>query len=579
MLSRAMADSNERPPRSRVRLAMVALVAIAAAARNASAQTGIAVPELAGCDAAIGAFMSQYGIPGLALALTRDGRTVYDRAFGTADLAGDEPTQPWHLFRIASVSKSITSIAIQRLIEAGQLGLDDVVFGPGGLLADDPKLAGAAITDPRIAQITVRMLLEHTSGWDRDVDCIAGTATPYPWTVSGCDPIGFPLYVTARLGVADPVRREDLIRFLLEHGLDHDPGSTYAYSNIGYLVLAEIIEIVTGVPYEEFVRTDLLAPLGIRDLHIGQSLLAAKQEREVEYHGSGGLTLSCYGTGDWVPWEYGGFRVETMDGHGGWIATAGDLVRLLGAVDGFATKPDVLSPASITRMTTPSAANAYYAQGWAVNPSDNWWHTGSLDGTASEWVRTSGGLGWAILANSRADGGSAFFTALDELGWACVDSATGWPAHDLMAAPRVPATDLHVTASGAGAVTLDWTNGDGARRIVVVAPPSSRSAFPTDGVDYAAASDWASAAPIGDGGRVVYDGTGSTVRVTGLGPGATVRARVFEYARSAITGEHALYLRGDAPATDVPEPAPSGSAAVAALALGAIRRRASRPSA
>jgi hypothetical protein len=228
-------------------------------------------------------------------------------------------------------------------------------------------------------------------------------------------------------------------------------------------------------------------------------------------------------------------------------------------------------------MTTPSTANAYYAQGWAVNPYDNWWHTGSLDGTASEWVRTSGGFTWAILMNSRADGGDAFFAALDDLGWTCVGSATGWPAHDLMAAPRVPTSDLHATASGAGAVTLAWSNGDGARRIVVVSPIASRRAFPEDGVDYAAAADWASAAPLGDGGKVVYDGTGSTVRVAGLTPGGTVRARVFEYARSEITGQHALYLRGAAPAIDVPEPSPIASAAIAALALGALSARARRP--
>jgi len=486
------------------------------AALDVAAQTGIPVPELAGCDAAIGTFMTQFGIPGLALALSRDGRTVYDRAFGTADLAASEPTEPYHRFRIASVSKSITSIAIQRLIEAGRLGLDDVVFGPGGLLEGDPKLAGAAISDPRIAAITVRMLLEHAAGWDRDIDCISGPATPYPWT---------------------------------------------------------------GMPYEEFVRSDVLEPLGIYDLHIGQSLLAAKQEREVEYHGQGYLTLSSYGTGEWVPWEYGGFRVETMDAHGGWIATAGDLVRLLVAVDGFATKPDILAPASLARMTTPSAANAYYAQAWAVNPYDNWWHTGSLDGSASEWVRTSGGFAWAILMNSRADGGDAFFSALDQLGWTCVGAATGWPAYDLMAAPRLPASDLHATASGAGAVTLAWSNGDGGWRIVVVSPVASRRAFPEDGVDYAAAADWASAAPIGDGGKVVYDGTGSSVQVTGLAPGAALRARVFEYARSATTGQHALHLRGAAPVIDVPEPSPIASAAAAALALGVVMRRAAfRPS-
>ena len=64
--------------------------------------------------------------------------------------------------------------------------------------------------------------------------------------------------------------------------------------------------------------------------------------------------------------------MNAMDGHGGWIASARDMVRLLVAVDGFPTKPDILSPATITSMVTPSTNNANYAKGWSVNSLNNW---------------------------------------------------------------------------------------------------------------------------------------------------------------------------------------------------------------
>ena len=66
-------------------------------------------------------------------------------------------------------------------------------------------------------------------------------------------------------------------------------------------------------------------------------------------------------------WQYGGFHVPAMNAHGGWIATARDLVRLLVVVDGFKTKKDILKPQTIKNMTTPSKKNNFYAKGWNVN--------------------------------------------------------------------------------------------------------------------------------------------------------------------------------------------------------------------
>jgi N-acyl-D-amino-acid deacylase len=73
-------------------------------------------------------FMTENELPGSSLAVAKDGRLVYARGFGYADVEKQEPVQPDSLFRIASISKPVTSVAISRLIDAGKLTLDDRVF-------------------------------------------------------------------------------------------------------------------------------------------------------------------------------------------------------------------------------------------------------------------------------------------------------------------------------------------------------------------------------------------------------------------------------------------------------------------
>jgi Beta-lactamase len=96
-----------------------------------------------------------------------------------------------------------------------------------------------------------------------------------------------------------------------------------------------------------------------------------------------------------------GMNVRRMDSHGGWIARPADLVRFAMHVDGFATTQNILSASTIQVMSSATSANPGYAKGWAVNKYGNWWHNGSLPGTATILVRTCGGFCWAALANTR----------------------------------------------------------------------------------------------------------------------------------------------------------------------------------
>lgn len=519
------------------------------------AQTGIPIADMSHCDTMVMDFLTAYDIPGASLAVAKDGKLVYARGFGSA---GTELTQPHHMFRLASVSKPITAITIMKLIEEGRLSLNDTVFGPAGLLANHSYLNNVVYTDTRIDSITVQHLLEHSAGWDRTVDCIIGPAPPYTWSPSQCDPIAFPLHVTHTLQETNPVRREVLIRFLMEKGLNFDPGTSFGYSNVGFLILGEIIDEITGMAYESYVKDSLLSPLGICDMHIGKTFLTDRHLREVIYYNDF-TGLSVDGSGSTVPYQYGGFGVESMDAAAGWIATARDLVRLLSAVDGFPTRPDILSPSTLQSMTGPSttspvfAGNAF-AQGWIVDSANNWWFDGELGGNASYILRSdSNGYLYAFLANRFEYNYDlpSFFSDFYGLPWDCLLNTTSWPAHDFFDVPS-SSQNLGITADNtSGQVSLSWNAGNGDSSIVVAREEGSIIRFPLDGSTYTHNSQFGQGEDLWNGHFVVYKGTGNQAIVTGLTPGKAYYFQVFDYNSRASTSNFPLYQLCGAPVNSI----------------------------
>jgi N-acyl-D-amino-acid deacylase len=116
-------------------------------------------------DPLVKKFMHERGVPGGALAVVKDRKLVYARGYGWADRDKKISTQPETLFRIASVSKPFTAVAVFKLIEQGKLSLDARAVELAGI---EPLLADGAKRDARLERITVRQLLQHTGGWDRD---------------------------------------------------------------------------------------------------------------------------------------------------------------------------------------------------------------------------------------------------------------------------------------------------------------------------------------------------------------------------------------------------------------------------
>ncbi|MCC3160721.1 serine hydrolase [Hymenobacter sp. 15J16-1T3B] len=520
------------------------VVGLVLTALSARAQTGVAEPALAPCDAVVQEFLQRWDIAGASVAISKDGRLVYERGFGYANLARTEPMRPAHLLRVASISKPVTALAIMKLAEDGRLTLNHRVFGPEGYLRG--PYYTEVIQDQRIYDITVRQLLEHTGGWNRN----AGVDD-----LSSSDPIDFPLYVAKAMQASNPVADTVLVRFVLSRGLNFTPGSRFAYSNMGYLILGKIIEQVTGQPYAQWVQAHILTPAGVQEAHLGRTLLADKQEREAEYF-SKSTRESCFGTGQKVPMPYGAWNLEAMNAHGGWLFSARDLVRLVLAVDGSATRPDLLTAATIDTMTTSDEPNRRYAKGWLVNKDrTTWWHTGSLDGTASCVVRTAAGYTWAILLNGRALP-NRFWHDLEELGWDCLRAADGrWPAYDLFA-PEQNATRLQAKLLGPTAARLSWHNGNGTARLLVLQEKNPLTALPEDGTNYVADASLGRGATLGTG-AVVAAGPDSAVTVRDLEPGRTYYARVVEYRQNVLTGEHPVYALDGNPVLEFRTPAPA----------------------
>jgi len=377
------------------------------------------------------AFMRDRDIPGAALAVSYHGRLVLSTGYGWADRDAQEPAEPWSLFRIASVTKPITAVAVLQLLERseGRVTLETPLFG---LLPFGAVVPPDGHPDPRLREVTIRQALQHTGGWDRDVSF---------------DPMFRPIEIAEAVGVEPPAGPEAIIRYMLGMPLDHDPGTTYAYSNFGYCVLGRLIEQLSGRPYEQYVREEVLAPLGIRDMRLGRTLPEDRAPREVRYHDAGtGPNVVTPGDDGPVPAPYGTFYLEAMDAHGGWIASAEDLVRFACALD----DPDhcpLLNAASVAAMfARPEGAPGYeadgtprdwyYGCGWSVRPvgdtgKANHWHGGGLPGTSTLLVRRWDGLNWAVLFNQRADPSGLSYGDIDGALHRAADAVREWPEYDL----------------------------------------------------------------------------------------------------------------------------------------------------
>ena len=331
----------------------------------------------------IGSFMRKWSITGASVAVAKDGKLIYARGFGYTDTITKEEVQPYHKFRIASISKLVTAVAVMKLAEEGKLSLNDRVFGPDAIL-NDPFFSNPR--DKRVYGITVAHLLSHEGGWTQRYG----------------DQMFMPLVIADQMGMKPPVDTRTIIRFALDKRLHFTPGSGRAYSNLGYSILGLVIEKASGMPYEDYCRKEILEPIGIYDMILAHNLPSQKAPFEVTYYAPMDVVPkpSIYGTGELVSPSYGGNDIEALGGAGSWLGTAPDLVRLLLAVDGLATREDMLTPESIQLMTDNK--NGLAPIGWKATINGTWWRTGSFPGSAGMMKRQADGICWVVLLNSSA---------------------------------------------------------------------------------------------------------------------------------------------------------------------------------
>jgi CubicO group peptidase (beta-lactamase class C family) len=339
--------------------------------------------DLAKIDNAVDGYMKAQNVSGLSLAVTQNGRLVFAKGYGSAR-PGVEMS-PNHSLRAWSISKSVTAVGIMMLVQQGNANLlDRRVFGPNGVL-------GATYPTPpansALNNITVRQMLNMTSG------------------LRTCN--GESVFWNASSTVANAMN----VLMNANDIMTTTPNSQYIYSNANYYFLARVIEVVSGQPYETYIRNNVLNRCGIGNtMYVGRAD-GESRPNEATYTPHPKPNMQLFG------------------GFGGWVARPIDLVNFLRFVEGAPNPNDIITAANHNVMTTGSALNNGYALGWAVNGNLQS-HNGCFNGGRSFLVELANGLSYAVIINSNA--------ANDDCGWtlrgvlnAALPTVSSFPSYNL----------------------------------------------------------------------------------------------------------------------------------------------------
>ncbi len=340
--------------------------------------SGKAAPGTEALDKLIVSLLSRHGIHGASLAVAKEGKLLFARGYGWANLATEEPVRPETLFGVASCSKTFTAAAVLKLVEQGKLSLDDRPFK---MLAHIKPQRGVSV-DPRIYDITVRQLLNHSGGWDSQK--------------SG-DPVNWTTEMQMKRGDKTPVSPETLISIGMSARLDFEPGTDSKYSNYGYIVLGEVIEKASGQTYEKYVKEHVLAPAGAKSgtLH---ALNSGYFKNEARRYLAGTDT-------ELPPWKQ-----KYSDAAGGWAISSIDMLRFLTALDGSRGKP-LLSEKMFQQMIAVPPKplgkrenGTHIGLGWdsvaVVEKEYGYFKDGSWYGMRSFMKRQPNGVNWVLLFNA-----------------------------------------------------------------------------------------------------------------------------------------------------------------------------------
>lgn len=266
------------------RTAISIVLALVAAVAAWQLDPGLSAQEPAGAEAGVDRIFAKWtsSTPGCAVGVAVGGTPVFTKAYGMADLEHDIPNTPETIFESGSVSKQFTAAAVLLLVKEGKLALDDSVR------KYIPELPDYG------TPLTIRHMLTHTSGL-RDWGSVAGIA-------------GWPRTTRAHTHahVLDIVSRQQSLNF--------PPGTKWSYSNTGFNLAAIIVSRVSGMPFADFSKQRLFAPLGMTKTSWRDDYTRVVKDRAIAYAD-----------------EKDGFHTEmpfeNVHGNGGLLTTVGDLLR------------------------------------------------------------------------------------------------------------------------------------------------------------------------------------------------------------------------------------------------------------
>ena len=368
-------------------------------------------------------WMSRNAIKGASLAVMRNEQLIYCKGFGWADKEMERKANVGDIYRMASASKLITAVGIMKLIDEGRLTLDSKVFGPEGILSHFTE-----IKDKRAHNITVRQLLNHTSGFSRRMgDPMFRIADVMRWEELDTTPTA-----------------DELIAFQLGLRLRGAPGGSAQYSNVGYLVLSRVIEQVSGMGYEEYLQEHVLWPAGCYDMHIARNYYKDRYPGEVKYYGHDEERIESYdGSGQMRLREYGGNDIRGLQGAGAWVASSVEMMRLVASIDGKPNVPDILSAESVAAMRDIQRKGDY-ALGWARYNASNGSliRTGTMSGTCAYIDYRENGISYVFFTNTSNYRGATFTNSIGRMIRDAMTRVEEWPSdRDMFVAVPDMATD------------------------------------------------------------------------------------------------------------------------------------------
>lgn len=326
-----------------LRGAALAIAGTGAAAGQTAPSGG--VQDTGRIDAVIGDSLARSGVPGLSLAIVRDGRVEQTRAYGVANKRNGQPVTPATVFQAASLTKPLTAYYVMRLVERGVLSLDAPVSRYGSM----PLVS----TDAMAGEITVRTILAHTSG--------------------------LPNWENGRW----PMR----MRFR--------PGERFGYSSEAYNYLQRVVELATGQPLAEALQREVIEPLGLRESSVVW---------RDEYNATAALGYEWDGTPVRLV-----SRPTEASGAGSLHTTPRDFAKfMLALMAGQTASAPGASYCTLRMMLGPQAPlapNLAWGLGWGLHLSDDgdrFWHFGDSRGYMSYAMGSrTNGSGLVVFTNGR----------------------------------------------------------------------------------------------------------------------------------------------------------------------------------